>query len=737
MTAIAHLRRPRAVLLLVTSALLIAVIAPPAALAAPQAGSSLVQVTAGWEGKARPGRLLPVRVALSAQAADSPTVEVQVQSGNGGTTTTRTAVTKGSDGVGRATVVVNAPRDLGTFEVTVSARHGNTTENNKATVAPIGDEELVGVLPDLAQVAPPPATEPLSVPVGTARFVTVDLATLGVVGSLGPIGTVATTGPQLARLDGQQRLNLLSWLASGGRLLVDEYDGPVPGLPPGWQPSAADRRVPAGLGEVHLTSGFLSAGKWEGAIEPTSTISPSDPDIVTSAFAGGPIGQAIARDSGLRIPSLGVVLGFLLGYVLLVGPFTFFVLHKLHRAELAWVVVPLLAVAFTVGGWAIGGQARDNTRTAYSGSVFETDGADVDLSFVGVLSRQGGDRTVGFPAGWWAGNVANELYGPSEAPVTATVTASGTSGQVSLVGGEFAVLGGQGPTAPTERLRVSAAAAVDGRVTGTVRNTTDQTLRQVAVFVGSRSVLVGDLAPRASRPFAVTAPDTATKATDFNDPARNPFAAPEAKVWPSVATQTVDQRSGPVDLAVWGEVTRLLGPDLRAPGAAVAVGWADRLPPPGSLGPGAEGRTAVVGRSVVDPGQALPGIAVRRDLLRGPSSTPISDNSGPTAGAVFRFVLPNGSITRTPASLALSAPSTLSRVDVWDGTRWITMAGSGSANGSDGSDPSGPVVPDFDTPPSLVPLPPGSVLDGTVFVRVAVRVNGPSNSTGELLLQGR
>ena len=137
---------------------------------------------------------------------------------------------------------------------------------------------------------------------------------------------------------------------------------------------------------------------------------------MTSTFAGGQVGQSLARDSGLRIPSLAVVLGFLLGYVFLAGPATFFVLHRLRRAELAWVIVPLLAVGFTVGGWIIGGQARESTRTAYSASTFETAGADLDLSFVGVLSRQGGDRSIRFPAHWWAGNVANELYGPAEAP---------------------------------------------------------------------------------------------------------------------------------------------------------------------------------------------------------------------------------------------------------------------------------------------------------------------------------
>ncbi len=696
--------------------------------AARRAAGDPVQVTAGWAGLSRPGRLLPVQVSLSGAAAASPTVDVRVQSGNGGTTITRTKVTRSADGVGRATVAVSAPRDLGTFEVAVSAQHGGTTDQGKATVNPVGDEELVGVLPGLARQSPPPETEPLTVPIGTARFVTVDPATLRVVGTLQPLGTLAATADELARLDKDQQLNVLTWLASGGRLLVDAKDGPVAGLPAAWQPTAAEPRVNAALGEVRLTGGQLAAGKWQGEIEPTPTVGPSDPDIVSPSFAGGEVGQAIAKDSGLRIPSLGSVLAFLLGYILLAGPITFFILHKLHRAELAWVIVPLLAIGFTVGGWWIGGNARDNTRTAFSASVFETQGVDLDQSFVGVLSRQGGDRSVSFPGSWWGGNVANELYGRPEAEVTTTVGVR-TISTVSLVGGEFAVLGGRGPAQPSSQLVIDARSADDGSVGGAVRNTTRRTLHQTAVFVGNRSVLVGDLLPGASKPFSVASPDLSGSNKDL----QAIYGAPEAKVWPSVATQTVDQRTGPVDLALWGETTRQLGPDLRSPGSAVAVGWADNLDPTGVLGTSAEGRTAIVARSTVVPGAKLTGMDVRRDLLRGPTRTRVSDGSGPAAGAVFRFVIPAGSTVKAD-DLQISVPVTLSQVEVWDGTRWVTIHGSaGTANGSD----PGAVTPSFEGPPSLVDLPAVADQDGVIYVRVAVQFNGPSNSTGELLVSQR
>src|SRR3954471_21284602 len=113
MAPIAPVRRPFAALVLVAVAVAAwSTLAPPAHAVGRAAGDD-VHVTAGWNGLARPGRLLPVQVSLSGPAGRSRTVDVRVQSGNGGTTITRVKVTKAADGVRRAIVAVSAPRDLG------------------------------------------------------------------------------------------------------------------------------------------------------------------------------------------------------------------------------------------------------------------------------------------------------------------------------------------------------------------------------------------------------------------------------------------------------------------------------------------------------------------------------------------------------------------------------------------------------------------------------------------------
>src|SRR6478672_971369 len=101
MAAIAPVRRPLAALVLLAVAMAAWSTLSAPAQAARRAAGDPVQVTAGWAGLSRPGRLLPVQVSLSGAAASSPTVDVRVQSGNGGTTITRSKVTKSADGIGR------------------------------------------------------------------------------------------------------------------------------------------------------------------------------------------------------------------------------------------------------------------------------------------------------------------------------------------------------------------------------------------------------------------------------------------------------------------------------------------------------------------------------------------------------------------------------------------------------------------------------------------------------------
>ncbi|HET9495498.1 MAG TPA: hypothetical protein VFR15_14800, partial [Chloroflexia bacterium] len=61
---------------------------------------------------------------------------------------------------------------------------------------------------------------------------------------------------------------------------------------------------------------------------------------------------------GLDLPNAWIVGGFLLIYILIIGPLNFIVLRRMRRAELAWVTVPALVALFSVGAYLLAFQAK-------------------------------------------------------------------------------------------------------------------------------------------------------------------------------------------------------------------------------------------------------------------------------------------------------------------------------------------------------------------------------------------
>ncbi|WAH38488.1 hypothetical protein [Alicyclobacillus dauci] len=67
------------------------------------------------------------------------------------------------------------------------------------------------------------------------------------------------------------------------------------------------------------------------------------------------VGDALAP---LRVPSLPVFAIVFAIYIALIGPIAFFVLNRFRRAQLAWVLLPLVSVVTTVGIYVFGGAQR-------------------------------------------------------------------------------------------------------------------------------------------------------------------------------------------------------------------------------------------------------------------------------------------------------------------------------------------------------------------------------------------
>lgn len=68
--------------------------------------------------------------------------------------------------------------------------------------------------------------------------------------------------------------------------------------------------------------------------------------------------SAVARLPARRTPSLSVVGGYLLLYLLLLVPANYFLLRRLRQLEWSWLTIPLIVALFTAGAYAIGSHIK-------------------------------------------------------------------------------------------------------------------------------------------------------------------------------------------------------------------------------------------------------------------------------------------------------------------------------------------------------------------------------------------
>ena len=678
--------------------------------ATPAAADTGVDVEAGYaDGQIVPGRPVPVRVQVRADQLVTGTLTVVPYTLGQPGEEVSTAVEVAGGSVKDYLVVVPTVWDgtLGPSEMRVTLRTGDDTVESTAALSWSGEVEVVGLVPGLVSQAPDPVT--LDRDLGRAVFAPLDAQALATPGALGPLGSIVAGPDGLAALPPEAQRNVLEWVEDGGQMLVDAPPGtPLAGVPEAWQPSGA--RAAAGAGWVRLTDGAAARGQWRQIVEPTRQFGGQE------LSSGGMccfsnVADTVAGDAGLRIPDVGWLLGFLVAYVAIVGPLTFVVLRRVRRTGLAWVAVPLVAVLFTGVAYTAGSSLRSDARAAHGSVVQASPLGDRTASYVGLVSRDGSDPTALFPEGWQAGgldrralsNMAFDDMGMPDTLVT-PVAVTGDDGRpgvrLPLSSGDFGMVTGRGRVEGDSQLAVSATAAGDGTVAGTVTNTSELDLEQVIVVVAGRVADVGSLAGGAEAEWSV---DTAG-----HDPNSDPWAATEHPWFGGIDQRGMLEPDDSVNYAVYAAE---IGSDVDAypPGVAVAAGWTTDWTPPVDVGSElAGGRTAIVARSPVmaAPG-TVPAAAVRREFVRGAGATrfdpPIEiADWGSAVGAVARFTLPEGTDPATP--LMLDAASGVVQAEVWDGRAWVAVeltddaaaaggaGGEGAAAGGEGAAAGGVVV---------------------------------------------
>lgn len=680
--------------------------------AGPAGAETALEVDAGYASSFVPGEEVPVRIRVSADRLVRGTLEVAV---GDPANSVPVAMSVEIPGGSQKEFLLTAQSGFNQRpNVVATLRQGETlVASGEASISAAADTELAGILPGALKGRPVPGLAPLAVDAGSARFAAIGAGELEQApASLGPLSTLIADVDEIGRLSPAARAGVLRWVEDGGRLLVDAARGQaVPGVPDPWQPGALGRAA-AGLGEVVATDGAVAAGRWSGLVEPSGR------SMMSPRFGGDlPLGQSLAGDAGLRTPEIGWLVGFLAVYVVVAGPVVFFAVRRRRRPELAWVAVPLVALLFTSGSWAVGRNLRNATELVHASILSDGVGGPVVTSYVGVFSRSGETARIGFPAGWSSGPFAN--FGQAATASVINRTADGSVARMPLDPGQFGMVHSKGPASGEGAggLHITAGVEPGGRITGSVRNTTAFRLESVAIFAGSDITSVGDLGAGDERTFTMTG---------LGLP-RMEGPGGEFRAWGGMGIGNPDSVA---DFGLWQAALQAGGMNFLAPDAVVGAGWTRDYEPELRVGGRVarpEGRTLVVGRQPVAlaPGGSTP-LAARRDVVRDPFSDRFRARGPRGEGSVVRFTFPADADT---SKLVLKSP--FGTADLWQDGAWQPATCQGANCRPPDAFNCPPGVPCPVPAPGIrgpfgvnadLTVPPASVRDGVLYVRLP----GPS-----------
>jgi hypothetical protein len=107
---------------------------------------------------------------------------------------------------------------------------------------------------------------------------------------------------------------------------------------------------------------------------------------------------AVETLPGLNLlPAVLGLIGFLLVYILLIGPINYLVLKRINRREFAWFTIPALIVIFSVLAWMVGFELRGNRASLSRLTVVQTwpdsQTAKVD-QLIGLLAPRRGNYSL-------------------------------------------------------------------------------------------------------------------------------------------------------------------------------------------------------------------------------------------------------------------------------------------------------------------------------------------------------
>jgi hypothetical protein len=287
------------------------------------------------------------------------------------------------------------------------------------------------------------------------------------------------------------------------------------------------------------------------------------------------LSSAVSYLPALKIPSVNLLVGLIVAYILLVGPGTYLILRRLRRPGLAWAAIPVLVLLFSSGAYFLAVQAKGNDVQVSAATIVErtsgTDWARV-RQMVGVLAPGEGDYHANLPGkaligSWDTGSGAST--GGADSTVIRYLEDTNEAEMLRMGMWTMRSLW----TDSVERVEAGLTQSlyVEGdHLKGTVSNEGTITLKEIWLVTGGVAQNLGELGPGAIAAVDMQLMDAPAglylNSNIFNSGSSPPTDPDERRLW--------QQRRQVLSAAVDNRNT-----DLPSGVSALLVGWTVESPP--------------------------------------------------------------------------------------------------------------------------------------------------------------
>ncbi len=255
-----------------------------------------------------------------------------------------------------------------------------------------------------------------------------------------------------------------------------------------------------GAGRVIFTAfdlGILRAwigetGMWNNVLRLQPRFVPSAPP----SWSGSNVINNALHLPELNLPSLWVLLLFVISYIVIVGPANFLILRYFKRAELAWLTVPAIVIIFVLGTYGSSFLIRGNHPEVVQLSVvqsFEGYEQAQMTGYIGVFSPRRREYTLRFPKAPLV-RTAPQFDSTSRDIRVQWNDDTSELQDVLIDVSSLRTFVTEATITPAPTVR-SALERTVGRVTGDIQNTSNTTLHQTIVVHGDDMHEIGTLAP--------------------------------------------------------------------------------------------------------------------------------------------------------------------------------------------------------------------------------------------------